>query len=151
MTMGPRLESFDASKYVTMYTIDMMDGHAFEEFLQEMFRTIGYYVELGRRTGDQGADLFAKRFGRKVVIQAKCYTDNVGNAAVQQVLAAKDVFGCDDAMVVTNSYFTASAKELAQATSVKLVDRVGLEAHLSDYNRTLVQGSIPQGDAVESP
>jgi hypothetical protein len=44
-------------------------------------------------------------------------------------------------MVVTNSYFTASAKELAETASVRLVDRTGLQAYLDDYNQMIVQAA----------
>lgn len=135
------LEHFDVSRFVTMYAVDMMDGHRFEEFLQEMFVAIGFDVQLGKRTADQGADLFVEKFGRKIVIQAKNYSDSVGNAAVQQVLAAKAFYGCDDAMVVTNSYFTASAKALAESAEVKLVDRTALQGYLDDYNQMIVQAA----------
>jgi restriction system protein len=135
------LEHFDASRFVTMYAVVSMDGHKFEEFLQKLFIAVGFDVELGKRTADQGADLFAEKFGRKIVIQAKSYTDSVGNAAVQQVLAAKAFYGCDEAMVVTNSYFTASAKELAESAAVKLVDRTALQTYLDDYNQMIVQAA----------
>ena len=71
----------------------------------------------------------------------------MGNSAVQQVLAAKQFYSCDDAMVVTNSMFTRSAKDLAEAGGVKLVDRNELQRYLDDYNRLILE--IAQ-DAVVS-
>jgi hypothetical protein len=132
------LENFDPARFMTIYLVDAMTGYQFEDFLGTLFTTLGYDIEATKRSADQGADLFAVRFGRKVVIQAKNYAESVGNAAVQQVLAAKTFFGCDDAMVVTNSYFTPSAKELAEAGGVKLVDRRELQGYLDDYNQTIM-------------
>src|SRR5207245_10615982 len=117
------LETFAPAPFITVYDLDAMNGYQFEDFLGSLFTTLGYDIETTKRSADQGADLFAQRFGRKIVIQAKNYTDSVGNAAVQQALAAKAFFTCDDAMVLTNSYFTPSAKELAEAAGVRLVDR----------------------------
>ncbi|MDR3492324.1 MAG: restriction endonuclease [Gammaproteobacteria bacterium] len=97
------LENFDPSRYLTMYGVDAMGGYEFEDFLVVLFTTLGYDVQTTKRSGDQGADLFAEKFGKKIVIQAKNYSDNVGNAAVQQVLAAKTFYNCDESMVVTNS------------------------------------------------
>jgi Restriction endonuclease len=54
------------------------------------------------------------------------------------VLSAKTFFACDDAMVVTNSYFTPSAKELAEAAGVRLVDRRELQRYLDEYNQTIM-------------
>lgn len=136
-----KLEEFDPSSYITIFTIDAMDGYEFEDFLVKMFSGIGYDVQSTKRTGDQGADLFVTKFGEKVVIQAKNYSENVGNAAVQQALAAKTFYGCDQAMVVTNRFFTTSAKELAESAGVKLVDRQGLQSYMDDYNRILMEAA----------
>jgi HJR/Mrr/RecB family endonuclease len=43
-------------------------------------------------------------------------------------------------MVITNSYFTASAKELGESTGVRLVDRTQLQVYLDEYNQTMAQG-----------
>ena len=116
-----------------------MDGFQFESFLVEIFQTIGYDVRETQKTADQGADLFVSRFGKTMVIQAKNYSGSVGNAAVQQAISAKAFYGCDEAMVVTNSYFTRSAKELAATAAVRLVDREGLQTYLDDYNQKLIE------------
>src|SRR5205823_450062 len=136
---------------VTIYRVDAMTGYEFEDFLASLFTTLGYDIESTKRSADQGADLFAQRFGRKVVIQAKNYAESVGNAAVQQVLAAKTFFGCDDAMVVTNSYFTPSAKELAEAGGVKLVDRRELQRYLDEYNQTIMDQAARENAEAASP
>lgn len=136
------LEQFDdPSKFVTMYAVDGMSGYEFEDFLGKLLGTIGYDVQVTKRSGDQGADLFAEKFGQKIVIQAKNYSDNVGNSAVQQVLAAKTFYGCDEAMVVSNSFYTSSAKELAKSTSVKLIDRREFQKYLDEYNRTMMEAA----------
>ena len=143
------LERFEPAKFVTIYAVDAMDGFEFEDFLAELFRTLGYDVQTTKRTADQGADLFTERFGQKIVIQAKNYTDSVGNSAVQQVLAAKTFYSCDKAMVVTNSYFTPSVKELAESTDVRLVDRKELQTYLDEYNRTILEAardSVSEGE-----
>ena len=134
------LENFDPARYLTIYRIDGMSGHEFEHFLASLFSSVGFDVEETRQTQDQGADLFARRFGRSLVIQAKRYSENVGNAAVQQAISAMQHFSCDGAMVVTNSYFTGSAKELADSVGVQLVDRDALRDMLEDYNQTLIEG-----------
>lgn len=120
--LGSQLEHFNPNQFITMYLVDSMDGFQFEAFLVEIFQTIGYDVKETKKSADQGADLFFTRFGKNMVIQAKNYSGSVGNAAVQQAISAKAFYGCDEAMVVTNSYYTTSAKELASAAGVWLVD-----------------------------
>lgn len=134
-----QLERFDPAKFVTIHIVDSMDGFQFESFLVSLFQAIGYDVQETRKTGDQGADLFVEKFGKKIVIQAKNYSGTVGNSAVQQVLAAKTFYNCDEAMVITNSYFTKSASELAESGAVKLVNRDGLQIYLDDYNQQLIE------------
>lgn len=63
-----------------------------------------------------------------MVVQAKRYQKNVGVEAVQQVIGSMRYYDADYAMVVTNSYFTASAIKLAEANDVLLWDRDQLEA-----------------------
>lgn len=137
--LATRLEHFNPEKFVTMYLVDAMDGFEFEDFLVKIFQTIGYDVKETKRTQDQGADLFVTRFGKRMVIQAKNYSGSVGNSAVQQVISAKTFYSCDDAMVVTNSYFTKSAKELAESAMVRLIDRNELQNYLDDYNQKIIE------------
>jgi len=136
------LERFDPALFVTIYGIDAMSGYEFEDFLVKLYRVIGFDVQLTKRSADQGADLFVEKFGKKTVIQAKNYSDNVGNAAVQQALAAKAFYSCDRAMVVTNSYFTPAARALAEAAGVDLVDRKGLSGYLDQYNRSILEAAV---------
>ena len=103
--------------------IDAMDGKAFEEYLEVLFGKLGYKVERTRYVGDYGADLITQKDGVKTVIQAKRYGKVVGIKAVQEAVAAKGMYGCTEAMVVTNSTFTRAAAELARANRVVLWDR----------------------------
>ncbi|SEA08107.1 restriction endonuclease [Acidovorax soli] len=77
-------------------------------------------IEPTPATGDQGADVVLLVDGIKIVIQAKKYTGVVGNAAVQEVFAAKEYYEADYAMVVTNSRYTQSARTLAGKIGVEL-------------------------------
>lgn len=78
-------------------------------------------VELTPGSGDQGADLIVYLRDLKIVIQAKHYTGNVGNSAVQEAHAAKGFYAAQVAIVVTNSDFTQSARNLAAELNVMLV------------------------------
>lgn len=151
--LGSQLEHFNPNRFITMYLVDAMDGFQFEAFLVEIFQTIGFDVKETKKTADQGADLFVTRFGKSMVIQAKNYTGSVGNAAVQQAISAKSFYSCDEAMVVTNSYYTKSAKELAATAGVRLVDREALQGYLDDYNQKLIEMFQAEADeeAYASP
>lgn len=107
-------------------TVDAMDPTTFEHYVGECLRAGGGRVRHVGGTGDFGADLLLERAGRRTVVQVKRYTQSVGVAAVQQTAAARAHYGADSAMVVTNSWFTPAARQLAASNRVELWDRHAL-------------------------
>lgn len=107
----------------SMKRIDKMSGVKFEEYLMYQFRKKGYRVKLTPLTGDFGADLILRKYHRKYIVQAKRYQGAVGIKAVQEVIGAKEYYGIEHGMVVTNSYYTKAAKELAKASGIELWGR----------------------------
>jgi len=106
---------------------DEMSGVEFETFLASLLKQHGFESVRGTAaTGDQGGDLLATRANRTIVIQAKRYRGTVGNRAVQEVVAAVKFYGADEGWVITSGTFTSSAKALAQANGVRLIDRYDL-------------------------
>jgi restriction endonuclease Mrr len=100
-----------------------LDGNDFEALIKRLYEGAGYTAQLTGRTGDQGGDLVVVREDAKKVIQAKLRRKTtVGNDAVQQVVAAKAIYNCPGAVVITNSTFTPEAEELASVHGVELVD-----------------------------
>lgn len=108
---------------------DRMDGIEFEQFCADLLRKNDFQnVQTTKDTGDQGIDIVAQKDGIQYGIQCKCYTSDIGNKAVQEAFAGKTYYGCHVAVVLTNRYFTKSAKELAAANKVILWDRSKLES-----------------------
>jgi len=106
-----------------IYEIDQMDGLTFEKYLEALFEKLGYRVERTQYFGDYGADFVTSKDGIKTVIQAKRYKKKVGIKAVQEAVAAKGKYGCPEAMVITNSFYSKAAIELAKANKVELWNR----------------------------
>lgn len=106
-----------------MVDVDRMSGTEFEHFLGLVFRQYGYQIEHTGKSGDYGADLIIKKDQSRTVIQAKRYTKNVGVKAIQEAVAAKKVYHCQGAIVITNSHYTKQAQVLAKANEVVLWDR----------------------------
>lgn len=101
-------------------------GTAYEEHVAQKMRWHGYrFVKRIGKSNDRGADIVARTglFGRKIVVQCKCYSGKVGNSAVQEIFAARQYYGASIAVVATNSTFTQAAKELARACGVQLWER----------------------------
>lgn len=114
-------------------TIDTMSGYEFEQYLKRLFTKMGYSVKETRLTGDQGADLIISGNGGNQVVQAKRHHANIGNKAVQEVVAAVRHYKCGSGMVVTNSYFTPAAVELAKSNDIELIDRKLLQEWITKY------------------
>jgi len=112
------------SDAVQVIDIDNMEGHDFEYFCADILRKNGFEnVEVTQGSGDHGIDILAEKHDITYAIQCKCYSSDVGNAAVQQAHTGKSIYKKDIAVVLTNRYFTAQAKEEAAVLGVKLWDR----------------------------
>lgn len=111
---------------------DYMTGEDFEVFIAQILKKIGYFnVYVTKKSGDQGVDIIAEQNNIRYAIQCKRYSEAVGNRAVQEVFAGKTFYNCDIGVVVTNSYFTQSAKDLASRNGIVLWDRNELENLIS--------------------
>lgn len=103
--------------------IDSMTGTEFESMLASIFERLGYNVEHTGSRGDFGADLILSRNGSRIAVQAKRYSQNVGNKAVQEIYSSMPHYRASKGWVVTNSYFTEAAKTQASSCNVRLIDR----------------------------
>lgn len=119
---------------------DNMDGHTFEHYCADILSKNGFYnVEVTRGSGDQGIDIIAHKDGVKYGIQCKCYSSDIGNKAVQEAFSGKTFYGCHVAAVLTNRYFTKSAKELSENNKVLLWDRDKLEEYVRNADNNQKQ------------
>lgn len=114
--------------YSATKSFDIMSGLEFEHFCAEVLTANGFSnVEVTQGSGDHGIDILAEKDDITYAIQCKCYSSNIGNAAVQQAHTGKSLYHKDIAVVLTNQYFTQQAQEEANALGVKLWDRNKLE------------------------
>lgn len=103
--------------------MDSMTGTEFEKMLEAVFSTLGYRVSHSGQTGDFGADLILDGPNGRIAVQAKRYTGNVGNKAVQEVYSGMAHYGAREGWVVTNSWFTKAAQTQAKSCGIVLIDR----------------------------
>lgn len=114
-------EDFGSTK-IDIGDFEELTGYEFEGYLKNLFTLLGYTVIQTSLSGDQGADLIISKDGEKSVVQTKKYAGNVSNGAVQEIVAAKNHYKAQKAIVVTNSSFTKSAIDLALSNEVELWD-----------------------------
>lgn len=116
-----------------MLAVDSMEGHEFEHWCAELLQKVGFTnVSVTPGSGDQGVDVLAERDGVTYAIQCKCYSADLGNRPVQEVLAGKFVYNRHVGVVMTNRHFTQGAIEAAKATGVLLWDRDEIEKMLTE-------------------
>lgn len=125
-----------------LLSVDLMDGHTFEQWCAEALRNCGFIeVEVTPGSGDQGVDVLAKKDGIKYAIQCKCYSSNLGNTPIQEVNAGKFFYNCHVGVVMTNQYFTPKARDLANATGTLLWDRDWIIHYLKQHNSPIMASS----------
>lgn len=111
-----------------MGKVDHMDGHRFEKYCATVLQKNGFVnVSVTPGSGDQGVDVIAEKEGVRYAVQCKCYSSALGNTPVQEVRAGKSMYNCHVGVVMTNNYFTAGAKQLAEKNGILLWDRDKLQ------------------------
>lgn len=115
-----------------------MSPEDYEKYCGRLLEKQGWSVRTTPVTGDQGADLVASKGNAVLVIQCKLYSSPVGNAAVQEVVAAQKHYSASHCAVVTNSTFTSSALALAASNGVHMLHH----AQLGSIDQ-LVMGAVP--------
>jgi restriction system protein len=149
-----RLKSKKSPRAQMVYSlaiIDQMDGYQFERCMLDIYKRLGYSVEHTPLSGDQGADLIiTSNEGIRTAVQCKRYSNKISNKAVQEVVASKAVHRCTSGLVVTNNYFTDSAKQLANANHIGLVDRAGLQKIICEISKVQPYNDNIIGEKLEN-
>ena len=109
-------------------------GIVFEKHCMEILEQSGWKVKETPKTGDQGVDLIASIANFRICIQCKNHGKVIGNKAVQEISAGKLYWKGTHAVLVSKSGFTKSAKKLAIANKVKLVN----DFELKDLGNILI-------------
>jgi len=96
-------------------------GLDFEKKCLEKLEEIGFSELSYTSNTDNGADILGKYKGLKFVFQCKAHQKKQGNKCVQEVVAARRLYGANRCVVISNSDFTPSAIELANANMCILI------------------------------
>ncbi|MBC7708127.1 restriction endonuclease [Polaromonas sp.] len=100
--------------------VDTMDGLKFEHYIKLLLERKGFYgVKLTERF-DLGVDVIATKDNVTWGIQVKRYSGMVRANAVRQAVTALNYYKCDRAMVISNSFYSKPAKQLAASNGCLL-------------------------------
>jgi len=117
-----RIRSWHWKPHSSAEFIDTMTGLQFEKYIANVLKQRGFMNVQLTEQYDLGVDIIADKDGIRWGIQVKRYSGLVKAEAVRQVVTALKLYGCDRAMVVTNSTFSKQAKILARHNDCVLVD-----------------------------
>lgn len=120
---------------------DNLDPIAFENFVADLFRKMGYHSQTTKRTGDGGTDIYAKLQTPTsiddVIIQCKHKEDVTATVDVTKV---RELFGVLEAnhklktgYLITNGRFTSPCREFADGKPIELIDGIRLLGFVEKY------------------
>jgi hypothetical protein len=109
VTAPDALASFNGSPY------------DYEGLCASMLNENGWVAHATKKSGDQGADVYAEKNGISVVLQCKLTNSTVGNKAVQEIISGQKFMSADYAAVVTPGKYTPGAQDIARAAKVLLL------------------------------
>jgi hypothetical protein len=117
--------------------VSIISPYDYEEMCAKILRQSGWEASATRKSGDQGADVYAERNGISVVLQCKLTDSAVGNKAVQEIISGQKYMSADFAAVVTPAKYTPGAQDLARAAKVLLLHHEDLP-HLESLCKRLL-------------
>ena len=107
-----------------------LEPYEYEKYVAKTLIERGYKnAEVTQQSADYGVDILAVNpEGWRIAVQCKRYHGSVGVSAVQEVLAGREYYNCDLAVVYSTGTYTQQAIELARKVHVKLyiLDKDGL-------------------------
>ena len=103
--------------------LDNLSAEGFEEFVAELFESLGYEVDRVGGTGDEGADLRVSRDGLRAVVQCKYHKNGVvGSPDLQKFLGTIHHTSSHKGFFVTTKTFSMAAERFAGDHPIELVD-----------------------------
>ncbi|MEO8285038.1 MAG: restriction endonuclease [Chloroflexota bacterium] len=146
--------------------VDKLSWRDFEYFTGMLLERMGHHnVRVTQSSWDYGADIVAERNGHRYAVQVKQRgaLAEIPRTAIDEVIRAKDHYGCTRAMVVTTGCFTEAVRKYAAAHDCRLIDRVLLGAWVQIHSRqeppaegelgdtTRIAGAFSPNDTVSPP
>ena len=104
----------------------LLSPREFEEYVSQLYASLGYEVELTPYSNDKGVDIVMTLDETKYVVQCKRYKKTVGSPDIQKFIGSIDHFNADKGIFVTTGLFSFEAEKMAAQHPIELVNRVEL-------------------------
>lgn len=93
----------------------------FEVYVAELYKRLGYKTQLTKQSGDDGIDIFAKKYGKQYVIQVKKTIRLVGSPIIQKLYGSMGHARADYGICVTLGSYSTQARYFAAGKPIELV------------------------------
>lgn len=118
--------------HLDIKNIDRLDIESFEKYLALIFKQKGFSLRKEKEISKFAVDFVVKSKNKQILIHTlRKRTGRFGVQDVRDAAAAGKVAGCDDAMVVTNGFFTKDAIVLATKINIEFWDQKRLIEELA--------------------
>jgi Restriction endonuclease len=110
-----------------------LSGVAFERELGELFKRMGYAVQLTSRTADGGVDLFLQKDSKATVVQCKAHNKRIPINVARELAASMRDFGADDAIIACIEGVTKPVEDYIKDKPIKVLTLKHILAHQKEY------------------
>lgn len=127
-----------------------MDGYQFEDYISDLFRKLGFYVETTSYSNDGGVDLIATFsqpiFSGKYIIQCKNWVVPVGQPEVRDLYGVVMDRRANKGILITTSDFTQQAYDFAEGKNIELINGTILKKVIDDMTENSEINQHKQND-----
>jgi hypothetical protein len=150
--MEPEIPEIESS-HVNLALLDAMDGHEFEDLVEQLLSKMGFHIEGRKAAADGGIDMVATKMdaivGGKFIIQCKRFTGSVGNSVIRDLYGVVHSESANMGVLITNSTFTRDARSFAEGKPIELIDGARLQDLLHGHG--LLTTTVSSTDIKLSP
>ncbi|MED1089737.1 restriction endonuclease [Bacillus paramycoides] len=110
-------------KTATRSTLEVMDPREFEYFVADLFRNLGYKVQVTSGSNDGGKDIILRKGKEMKLVEVKRYTkSSIGRPFIQKLHSAIVDADAVGGYFVTLSNFNKNARQYAANKNIELID-----------------------------
>ncbi|OUB89730.1 restriction endonuclease [Bacillus wiedmannii] len=107
----------------TRGNLEIMDPREFEYFVADVFRTLGYKVQVTSGSNDGGKDIILHKGNEMKFVEVKRYTkSSIGRPFIQKLHSAIVDADAVGGYFVTLSHFNKNARQYAANKNIELID-----------------------------
>jgi len=110
-----------------------LNPREFEKLICELFRRMGYEVELTRYTGDNGVDGYLIKNGKKFVLQCKRVKGSVGEPVLRDLYGTMHAESATECYVVTTGKVSRQAHLWAKGKPINIIELNELRQLIERY------------------